>query len=76
MISGGFYLPFSAAISNQIRRIPGCPYLIHQVQLASASAGVWTFMLPGIVLCIASFRPDRPPETTQMLNEFFWIVAL
>ncbi|KAK9777146.1 putative Integral membrane protein [Seiridium cardinale] len=76
MISGGFYLPFSACISNQIRRIPGVPYIIHQVQLASASAGVWTFMLPGIVLCIASFRPDRPAEITQMLNEFFWIVAL
>lgn len=76
MISGGFYLPFSAAISNQIRRIPRCPYMIHQLQLSSASAGVWTFILPGVVLCIASFRPDRPPAITQMLNEFFWIVAL
>jgi hypothetical protein len=76
MISGGFYLPFSACISNQIRRIPNVPYMIHQVQLASASAGVWTFMLPGIVLSITTFRPDRPAEITQMLNEFFWIVAL
>ncbi|KAK9423227.1 putative Integral membrane protein [Seiridium unicorne] len=76
MISGGFYLPFSAAISNQIRRIPNVPYMIHQLQLSSAAAGVWTFMLPGVVLCIASFRPDRPAEITQMLNEFFWIVAL
>ncbi|KAK6214673.1 hypothetical protein LQW54_004181 [Pestalotiopsis sp. IQ-011] len=76
MISGGFYLPFSACISNQIRRIPKVPYMIHQVQLSSAAAGVWTFMLPGIVLCITTFRPDRPAEITQMLNEFFWIVAL
>ncbi|ETS79548.1 hypothetical protein PFICI_09401 [Pestalotiopsis fici W106-1] len=76
MICGGFYLPFSACISNQIRRIPKVPYMIHQVQLSSAAAGVWTFMLPGIVLCITSFRPDRPAEITQMLNEFFWIVAL
>ncbi|KAH8660386.1 integral membrane protein [Xylariales sp. PMI_506] len=76
MVSGGFYLPFSAAISNQIRRIPNVPYMIHQVQMASASAGIWTFMLPGVVLCITSFRPDRSPELTQALNDFFWIVAL
>lgn len=76
MISGGFYLPFSAALSNQIRRVPRLPYMIHQLQLASAAAGIWTFILPGVVLCIASFRPDRPVEITQALNDFFWIVAL
>ncbi|KAJ4243994.1 hypothetical protein NW762_014607 [Fusarium torreyae] len=71
MIAGGFYLPFSAAISYQIRRVPKIPYIIHQVQLASASAGIWTFMLPGIVLAIASYRPDRPAEITHALNDFF-----
>ncbi|CAK7213179.1 hypothetical protein SBRCBS47491_001714 [Sporothrix bragantina] len=76
MISGGFYLPFSAAISYQIRRIPRLPYMIHQLQLASAAAGIWTFMLPGIVLAITSYRPDRPAEITLALNDFFWIVAL
>ncbi|VUC36327.1 unnamed protein product [Clonostachys rosea] len=75
MIAGGFYLPFSAAISYQIRRVPKIPYIIHQVQLASASAGIWTFMLPGIVLAIASYRPDRPIEITYALNDFFWLVA-
>jgi len=71
MIAGGFYLPFAATISYQIRRIPGVPYMIHQVQLASAAAGIWTFMLPGIVLAIASYRPYRPVEITQALNDFF-----
>jgi hypothetical protein len=71
MIAGGFYLPFSAAISYQIRRIPKVPYIVHQVQLASAAAGIWTFMLPGIVLAIASYRPDRPVEITHALNDFF-----
>ncbi|KAJ4322160.1 hypothetical protein N0V84_004995 [Fusarium piperis] len=75
MIAGGFYLPFSAAISYQIRRVPKIPYIIHQVQLASAAAGIWTFMLPGIVLGIASYRPYRPVEITYALNDFFWLVA-
>ncbi|KAH8706308.1 integral membrane protein [Ilyonectria robusta] len=76
MIAGGFYLPFSTAISYQIRRVPRIPYIIYQVQLASAAAGIWTFMLPGIVLAIASYRPDRPVEITHALNDFFWLVAL
>jgi hypothetical protein len=71
MISGGFYLPFSAAISYQIRRIPRLPYMIHQLQLAAAAAGIWTFMLPGIVLAITSYRPERPAEITLALNDFF-----
>jgi hypothetical protein len=71
MISGGFYLPFSTAISYQIRRVPRVPWIVHQVQLASAAAGIWTYMLPGIVLAIASYRPDRPAEITLALNDFF-----
>lgn len=46
------------------------------MQLASAAAGCWTFILPGVVLAIASYRPDRPVEITQAMNDFFWIVAL
>ncbi|EFX02449.1 integral membrane protein [Grosmannia clavigera kw1407] len=76
MIAGGFYLPFSTAISYQIRRIPRIPWIIYQMQLASAAAGIWTFMLPGIVLAIASYRPERPVEITHALNDFFWLVAL
>lgn len=71
MIAGGFYLPFSTAISYQIRRIPRIPWIISSMQLASAAAGIWTYMLPGIVLAIASYRPDRPAEITHGLNDFF-----
>lgn len=76
MISGGFYLPFSTVISNQMRRIPRLPYFIHQMQIMAAAGGVFTFILPGVVLAITSYRVDRPAELTQLMNDFFWIVAL
>jgi len=75
VVSGMFYLPFSAAISYQMRRVPNLHYLVHQLQLASAAAGVWTFILPGIILAATSYRPYRPVEITQMFNDFFWICA-
>ncbi|KAF2493805.1 integral membrane protein [Lophium mytilinum] len=76
IISGMIYLPFSAAISNQMRRLPNLHYMVHQLQLASAAAGVWTFILPGIILAATSYRPDRPVEITQAMNDFFWLCAL
>ncbi|TVY24328.1 hypothetical protein LHYA1_G007590 [Lachnellula hyalina] len=75
VVSGMFYLPFSAVISYQMKRIPNLHYLVHQLQLASAAAGIWTFILPGIILAATSYRPYRPVETTQMFNDFFWICA-
>jgi len=75
VVSGMFYLPFSAVISYQMSRIPNLHYLVHQLQFASAAAGVWTFMLPGIILAATSYRPYRPVEITQTFNDFFWICA-
>jgi hypothetical protein len=76
IISGMFYLPFSAAISYQMHRVPNLPYLVHQLQLASAAAGVRSFILPGIILGVTSYRPYRPVEITQVMSDFFWLCAL
>jgi len=76
VISGMFYLPFSACISAQMRRVPNLHFAVSALQLASAAAGIWTFILPGIVLALTSYRPYRPVEITQAMNDFFWIVAL
>ncbi|KAL4810804.1 hypothetical protein BDV18DRAFT_155417 [Aspergillus unguis] len=76
VVSGMFYLPFSAAISYQMHRIPNLHYLVHQLQLASAAAGIWTFILPGIILGVTGYRPYRNAEITQGMSDFFWICAL
>ncbi|TVY20811.1 hypothetical protein LARI1_G000923 [Lachnellula arida] len=75
-LSGLFYMPFCAAISSQMRRVPNLHYVVQQLQLSAAAAGLWTFVLPAIILATTSYRPERNPEITQTLNDFFWICTL
>lgn len=75
-LSALFYMPFCAAISSQMRRVPNLHYVVQQLQLSAAAAGLWTFTLPGIILATTSYRPERNPEITQALNDFFWICTL
>ncbi|GAB7352381.1 hypothetical protein MBLNU459_g2816t1 [Dothideomycetes sp. NU459] len=76
LISGGAYIPLTAAISAQMRRIPNLHYSVIAVQLAGGAAGIFSFMMPGMFLGVANFRLDRPVEITQALNDMFWIMAL
>jgi hypothetical protein len=76
VISGMFYLPLTAAISAQMRRIPNLHYSVSALQLASGAAGIFTFIMPGMILGVANYRLDRPVEITQVMNELFWITAL
>ncbi|PHH82288.1 hypothetical protein CDD82_6468 [Ophiocordyceps australis] len=73
IISSMFYLPFSAAISFQMRRIPTASPMACNLQLAAGAAAVWTLMLPGIFLAVAVYRLDRFPEITLALNDLFWL---
>ncbi|KAI9835778.1 MAG: hypothetical protein M1819_001957 [Sarea resinae] len=75
-LSAVFYMPFCTAISAQMRRIPNLHHSARQLQLSAASAGLWTFMLPGIILATTSYRPWRDVNITQSLNDFFWICTL
>lgn len=75
-LSGVFYVPYSALISSQMRRIPGVPYIVHTIQMNAASGGVFTFILPSVILAVAAYRQDRPDQTYILLNDFFWILAL
>jgi hypothetical protein len=59
-----------------MRRIPNLHYVVSAVQLASGAAGIFTFMIPAMILATAAYRLDRPAEITQALNELFWITAL
>ncbi|KAH7385679.1 membrane protein [Pyrenochaeta sp. MPI-SDFR-AT-0127] len=76
VISGMWYLPLTAAMSAQMRRIPNLHYVVPALQLASGAAGIFTWMMPGIILSATAYRLDRPVEITQALNELFWLSAL
>lgn len=76
MLTGMLYLPFTAAISGQIKRIPNLHSSVHSLQLAAGAAGVFTFLLPPMILAVIAYRLDRNPEITQALSDLFFIIAI
>lgn len=76
MISSIFYLPYTASISSQMRRVPNLPYLATALQLAAGAAGIFTFITPAQTLALITFRLDRDPESTQMLTDLFFFFLL
>lgn len=76
LISSMFYASFTAVISGQMRRIPGVSPTVVYTQLSAGSFACVTFLLPAIFFIVTSFRPERAPETTQMLNDLSWIVLV
>ncbi|KAE8154667.1 hypothetical protein BDV25DRAFT_135586 [Aspergillus avenaceus] len=75
IFTGGFFLPWGAVISRQISRIPNVDPILPQLQLASAAAGVFSFIFSGIFLGVITFR-DRGPQLTLLLSDLFWISTL
>ncbi|KAH7142227.1 hypothetical protein EDB81DRAFT_653997 [Dactylonectria macrodidyma] len=76
MISATFYLPYTASVSAQLRRIPNLPYLATSMQLASGAAGIFTFITPAQVLALIAFRLERSAESTQTLTDLFFFFLM
>lgn len=76
LVSAAFYLPFTASISAQMRKIPNLPYLVSAIQLASGAAGVFTWVMPAEVLALITYRLDRDPLQTQTLVDYFFFTLL
>jgi hypothetical protein len=76
MFPAMWHLPLFAAISWQIRRVPGVHAIVSQLWLACSAAWSFTFMLPGMTLATATYRLDRDPQITQAITDMFWLVAL
>lgn len=76
IVSGMFFLPLTAGIFSQMRRIPNLHSAVPALQLGSGAAAIFAFMMPGVILASANFRLDRPVEITQALNELFWLTVM
>ncbi|KAJ5766158.1 uncharacterized protein N7511_003774 [Penicillium nucicola] len=74
-VSGALFLPYSTAITSQIRLIPDLNPAIADLQLASATAGVWFWMISAIFMSLLSFR-DYSAELIQFLNDAMWMSLL
>jgi hypothetical protein len=73
LLSSMFYASFTAVISAQMQRIPGVHRTVIYTQAVAGAFACLTFLVPAMLFEVVAFRPDRPAETTQMLNDFAWI---
>jgi hypothetical protein len=76
LLSGMFYLPYTAVMSAQMRRMKGVHPAAHYAQLASGSVVAVTFFLPAMLLAVTAFRPERSPDLTQLLNDMSLIILV
>lgn len=77
MISAAFYLPFTAVIAAQVRKIErGRLPILTYAQVAAGVSVVNLFFLPALFWTVAAFRPDRSLDVTQALNDLAWLTML
>lgn len=76
LLASMFYIAYSGAIYGQIRRIPGSGHTAAGVALAGGAVAAVTFMIPAMLWAVTAFRPERPPETTQTLNDMAWFIVV
>lgn len=69
-------LPFVAAVTMELLEIEGRTPLLSFLQLASGAATSVLLLLPMLLMTYVSFRPDRNPELTVMLNDVAWLLFL
>ncbi|KAJ6118047.1 hypothetical protein N7471_013924 [Penicillium samsonianum] len=72
LLSGGFYLPFSALLSKHLRQIPGVDPILPDLQLAAGAASIFSIMVPASFLGLITFR-DYGPELTLLISDQFWL---
>ncbi|KAH8655415.1 hypothetical protein BX600DRAFT_469590 [Xylariales sp. PMI_506] len=72
-LGGAFYLFFAAVMGAQTKRIVGTDSVIWMVQITAGSLAAFTIVFPGIILGVATLRPDRDTASLQLVNDIFWI---
>jgi hypothetical protein len=75
-VATALYLPFTAAISSQLRRMEGNTPILTYAQLAGGLGGLVNFLIPMLLLLLAAFRPERSPEITQTLHDLAWMTMV
>lgn len=74
MTGAAFSVPFVAVISSQMRRIESRSAVLSYTQLGAGMLGVLVLQIPILVFAATTFRPERAPELTQLLNDLGWVL--
>ena len=74
MLAGALFAPFVASISAQLRRVENSKTpVLSYTQLSAGTAGILLFIVPALIFTGAAYRPERPADITQALNDLGWI---
>jgi hypothetical protein len=73
LFGAGVTVPFGALIASHIKQIEGRFSPLAYTQLLGAAGGLFAVSMPVLIMGAATFRPDRDPTLTQLLNDLAWV---
>lgn len=73
-LSVAFYFPWVTALSIHLRRIEGNTPHMAWTQLASGCMGAIIIYLALFFWLAATYRPDRDPQITYLINDLGWLI--
>jgi len=73
MLGAGMTAPWSALLAAHMKRIEGSFSPLTYMYLIASAAGFVAIFMPVMIFMAASYRPERAPELTQLLNDLAWI---
>ncbi|HZU48107.1 MAG TPA: hypothetical protein VFA16_12790 [Mycobacterium sp.] len=66
-------IPILMLLVMQIRRMAHRTPILSYCMLACAAGGPAIFLIANLFWLLAAFRPERPPELTQLFNDLAWV---
>ena len=75
MISGAFAVLFDAVILMQLWRMEGKRPVGALAQFGLGVANIAYFVLPGVLIVVMAFRPDRNVDSLYALFDLAWLVT-
>jgi len=69
-------IPFLTLIVGQIGRMAHRTPILKYCYLGCLTGGPTLFFIADLFWLLAAFRPERPPELTQMFNDLAWITFI
>jgi hypothetical protein len=66
-------IPILMLLVMQMRRMAHRTPILCYCMLACAAGGPAIFLIANLFWLLAAFRPERPPELTQLFNDLAWV---
>jgi hypothetical protein len=76
MMSSGFFIPVSAAIATQMRRIEGPNHILSDLQLLVAGISVVPIQIASLSWLAISYRANTPPDIITVFNDLAWFMII